>query len=84
MGCCQGRGARRSRSAPSGNRPRGHPLSIGNRPPSVRADGRRPGDLRPVTMTLGVLKWAEGSCRIRAGDTEVLCAATIGDRVPPH
>jgi ribonuclease PH len=35
-------------------------------------------------MTLGVLKWAEGSCRIRAGDTEVLCAATISDRVPPH
>jgi ribonuclease PH len=59
-------------------------MSIGNRPPSVRADGRRPPDLRPVTMTLGVLKWAEGSCRIRAGDTEVLCAATIGDRVPPH
>jgi ribonuclease PH len=59
-------------------------MSIGNRPPSVRADGRGPGDLRPVTMTLGVLKWAEGSCRIRAGDTEVLCAATISDRVPPH
>jgi ribonuclease PH len=59
-------------------------MSIGNRPPSVRADGRRPGDLRPVTMTLGVLKWAEGSCRIRVGDTEVLCAATLGDRVPPH
>ena len=59
-------------------------MSIGNRPPSVRADGRRPGDLRAVTMTLGVLKWAEGSCRIRAGDTEVLCAATIADRVPPH
>ena len=59
-------------------------MTIGNRPPSVRADGRRPADLRAVTMTLGVLKWAEGSCRIRAGDTEVLCAATIGDRVPPH
>jgi len=59
-------------------------MSIGNRPPSARNDGRRPGDLRPVTMTLGVQKWAEGSCRIRAGDTEVLCAATIGDRVPPH
>jgi ribonuclease PH len=59
-------------------------MSIGNRPPSIRADGRGPGDLRPVTMTLGVLKWAEGSCRIRAGDTEVLCAATISDRVPPH
>jgi ribonuclease PH len=35
-------------------------------------------------MVLGVQKWAEGSVRIRAGDTEVLCAATIGDRVPPH
>jgi len=59
-------------------------MTLGNRPPSARDDGRRPGDLRPITMTLGVLKWAEGSCRIRAGDTEVLCAATIGDRVPPH
>jgi ribonuclease PH len=59
-------------------------MSIGNRPPSARADGRRPGDLRPVTITMNVLKWAEGSCRIRAGDTEVLCAATVGDRVPPH
>jgi ribonuclease PH len=59
-------------------------MSIGNRPPSVRADGRGPSDLRPVTLTLGVLKWAEGSCRIRVGDTEVLCAATITDRVPPY
>jgi ribonuclease PH len=59
-------------------------MSIGNRSPAARGDGRGPSDLRPVTMTLGVLKWAEGSCRIRVGDTEVLCAATIGDRVPPH
>jgi ribonuclease PH len=59
-------------------------MSIGNRPPSVRADGRGPSDIRPMTLTLGVLKWAEGSCRIRVGDTEVLCAATIADRVPPH
>jgi ribonuclease PH len=50
----------------------------------VRADGRAPGDLRPVSLTLGVLKWAEGSCRIRVGDTDVLCAATIEDRIPPH
>src|SRR6266850_5941959 len=59
-------------------------MTIGNRPATVRADGRGPTDLRPVTLTLGVLKWAEGSCRIRVGDTEVLCAATIQDRVPPH
>ncbi len=58
-------------------------MTIGNRA-VVRADGRAPTELRPVTLTLGVLKWAEGSCRIRVGDTEVLCAATIADRVPPH
>jgi ribonuclease PH len=59
-------------------------MTIGNRPPTVRVDGRGPADLRPVTFTLGVQKWAEGSCRIKVGDTEVLCAATISDRVPPH
>jgi ribonuclease PH len=58
-------------------------MTIGNRP-NTRGDGRAPTDLRPVTLTLGVQKWAEGSCRIRVGDTEVLCAATIADRVPPH
>lgn len=59
-------------------------MTIGNPPPTVRADGRRPDQLRPVTLTLDVQKWAEGSCRIRVGDTEVLCAATIEDRIPPH
>jgi len=58
-------------------------MTIGNRP-TVRADGRAPTALRPVSFTLGVQKWAEGSCVIRVGDTEVLCAATIEDRVPPH
>jgi ribonuclease PH len=37
-----------------------------------------------VSFELGVQKWAEGSCLIRVGDTAVLCAATIEDRVPPH
>jgi ribonuclease PH len=50
----------------------------------VRAGGRGPRDLRPVEFTLGVQKWAEGSCLVRFGDTQVLCAATIEDRVPPH
>jgi len=59
-------------------------MTIGNRPPTVRSDGRSPTQVRPVTLTLGVQKWAEGSCRIRVGDTDVLCAATIADRVPPH
>ena len=59
-------------------------MTIGNRAPLVRPSGRRPDELRAVTLTLGLQKWAEGSCRIRVGDTEVLCAATIEDRVPPH
>jgi ribonuclease PH len=59
-------------------------MTIGRPAGTVRADGRGPNDLRPVRLDLGVLKWAEGSCRIRVGDTEVLCAATIEDRIPPH
>jgi ribonuclease PH len=49
-----------------------------------RQDGRTPAQLRPVTITLGVQKWAEGSCLIKVGDTHVLCAASIEDRTPPH
>jgi len=49
----------------------------------VRADGRTPGQLRPVSMTLDVQKWAAASCVIRMGDTHVLCAATVEDRIPP-
>ena len=59
-------------------------MTIGNRPPIARADGRGPRDLRPISFQLGVQKWAEGSCLVRFGDTQVLCAATIADRVPPH
>jgi len=58
-------------------------MTIGNRP-AVRADGRVATQLRPVSFQLGVQKWAEGSCIVRFGDTQVLCAATIADRVPPH
>jgi ribonuclease PH len=59
-------------------------MTIGNSPPSARADGRGLRDLRPISFELGVQKWAEGSCLVRFGDTQVLCAATIADRVPPH
>jgi ribonuclease PH len=58
-------------------------MTIGN-PPTTRADGRAPRDLRTISFQLGVQKWAEGSCLVRFGDTQVLCAATIADRVPPH
>jgi ribonuclease PH len=49
-----------------------------------RADGRRPGQLRPVRFSLSVQKWAEGSCIVEMGDTRVLCAATVEERIPPH
>ena len=56
-------------------------MTIGNRPTLRRRS--HPTQLRPVSFQLGVQKWAEGSCLIRVGDTQVLCA-TIADRVPPH
>jgi ribonuclease PH len=59
-------------------------MTIGNRPPTARVDGRGPRDLRPISFQLGVQKWAEGSCLVKFGDTQVLCAASIADRVPPH
>jgi ribonuclease PH len=48
-----------------------------------RADGRLPNQLRPVKIVPDYLKFAEGSALIRVGDTRVLCAATLEDRVPP-
>ncbi len=48
-----------------------------------RIDGRAPNQLRPVKIVPDYLKFAEGSVLIRVGDTRVICAATIEDRVPP-
>ncbi len=47
-----------------------------------RRDGRVPNQLRPVKIVPDYLKFAEGSVLIRVGDTRVICAATIEDRVP--
>jgi ribonuclease PH len=48
-----------------------------------RIDGRRYNELRPVRITPGYLTFAEGSALIEFGQTRVLCAATIEERVPP-
>lgn len=48
-----------------------------------RSDGRAFDQLRPVTIEPGVLKFAEGSALISLGDTRVLCAATLEEKVPP-
>ena len=49
-----------------------------------RIDGRNSDQLRPVEITTGVNCFAEGSCIIRCGNTQVLCTASVEDRTPPH
>jgi ribonuclease PH len=48
----------------------------------IRSDGRQPDELRPVSIEPGFMKYAEGSALISVGNTRVLCAATLEDRVP--
>ena len=48
----------------------------------MRPSGRRPDEMRPVTIETGVMSHAEGSCLIACGDTRVICAASTGMRVP--
>jgi ribonuclease PH len=47
-----------------------------------RADGRRPEQLRPVTIEPDFLARAHGSALVGFGGTRVLCTATLGDGVP--
>jgi ribonuclease PH len=49
----------------------------------LRADGRANDALRPVTIELNPMLHAEGSALISIGNTRVLCAATIEERLPP-
>jgi ribonuclease PH len=53
-------------------------------PMGSRANGRGDLDLRPIILEPGVSKHAEGSCLVKCGDTQVLCTASVEDRVPPH
>jgi len=48
-----------------------------------RTDGRAGDELRPVEITLGYQAYAEGSALIELGNTKVLCAVSVEDRVPP-
>jgi ribonuclease PH len=49
----------------------------------IRVDGRQEYELRPVQFERDLIKHAEGSCLIWLGDTQVLCTASVEDRVPP-
>lgn len=48
-----------------------------------RPDGRALDVLRPVEMTVGFQRYAEGSVLYRAGNTVVLCTASVDPKVPP-
>lgn len=50
----------------------------------MRKDGRKLDELRPVKITTGFSKYAEGSCLIEMGNTMVLCNASVENKVPPH
>ena len=49
----------------------------------VRPSKRQPDELRAVSLERGVVKYAEGSCFVKFGDTHVLVTATLEERLPP-
>jgi ribonuclease PH len=57
------------------------PLPLGGK--EMRSDDRQYDELRPFTVTLHPNKYAEGSVLIEAGNTKVLCTASVEERIPP-
>ena len=49
----------------------------------MRPSRRQPDELRAVTLERSVVKYAEGSCFVKFGDTHVLVTATLEDKLPP-
>ena len=49
----------------------------------MRPSRRQPDELRAVTLERGVVKYAEGSCFVKFGDTHVLVTATLEEKLPP-
>ncbi len=48
----------------------------------IRKDGRANNELRPVKITTGFQPYAEGSALITLGNTKVICAVSLEERVP--
>ena len=53
-------------------------------PATARSFGRGDDALRPVRITRGFTRHAEGSVLVEFGDTRVLCTASVDEKVPPH
>src|SRR5881398_1525590 len=50
----------------------------------LRTDNRAPDEVRAVKITPDFLPNAEGSALIEMGNTRVVCAASVEDKLPPH
>lgn len=50
---------------------------------SSRPSGRRPDEMRRISLDPSFLKYAEGSCLVKYGDTHVLCTASLENQAPP-
>jgi ribonuclease PH len=50
----------------------------------TRTDNRAHDELRVVRITPGFVANAEGSALIEMGDTRVICAASVEEKLPPH
>src|SRR5674476_1691662 len=49
----------------------------------MRPSRRELDELRAVSLERGVVKYAEGSCFVKFGDTHVLVTASLEERLPP-
>ena len=49
-----------------------------------RSDNRPADALRPITITRQYTRYAEGSVLVAFGNTQVLCTASVEEKVPPH
>ncbi len=49
----------------------------------LRNNNRAVDEMRPMLITPGYMKYAEGSCLVEAGDTKVICTASVDYKVPP-
>jgi ribonuclease PH len=49
----------------------------------MRPSRRQVDELRAVSLERGVVKYAEGSCFVKFGDTHVLVTASLEERLPP-
>ncbi|MEJ2610309.1 MAG: ribonuclease PH [Candidatus Thiodiazotropha sp.] len=48
----------------------------------MRPSGRQPNELRPIQITRNYTKHAEGSVLVCFGDTQVICTASVEERIP--